>query len=378
MMKSYNRITGAESDFDVLLSFKKFPIHMLENESTDIKKDKTHPLSIGIDSLSGVVQVLDPPTKEELYVDSHSNAVGGVWNGHHRMVADIIRNYHPKNVLEIGGATGILESYYNKDALNTKNWVIVEPEPHPIKETSATFIKGFFPEALPKGMVYDLLVHTHTMEHMDSICNFIKMISDHMPVGGKMIFSVPNFKELTETVATSILNFEHTVYLTEEYIEWLLASYRFKLLDKQNYINHSIIYCVERINNPIANAIDFKSLYRINKAAFEKYILTHKQRIEELNARIAEADYPVLFFGAHIAMQYYIAFGLNVTGIKHVIDNDKYKHTKRVAGTNKKVYSPSKLSEYEKCAVILPQSPYAEEIKKQILTDINPNVIFWE
>ncbi len=377
MLKSYNRITGTESDFDSLLSFQEFPIHMLEDESTDCKKDKTHPLNIGIDRLSGVVQVLDPPDKEELYVDTHSNA-GGVWNGHHRMVADIIRSYHPRNVLEIGGATGILESFYNKETVCTESWVIVEPEPHPIKETSATFIQGFFPEALPKDMEYDLLVHTHTMEHMDSICGFIQMISDHMPTGNKMVFSVPNFKELTKTMATSILNFEHTVYLTEEYIEWLLATYRFRLLDKQYYINHSIIYCVERIDSSITNTLDFKNLYKSNKAAFDKYILIHRQRIAKLNKQMAEFDYPVLFFGAHIAMQYYIAFGLDITRIKYVIDNDKYKHTKRVAGTNIKVYSPLKLGAYEKCAVILPQSPYAEEIKKQILTEINPNVIFWE
>ena len=60
-----------------------------------------------------------------------------------------------------------------------------------------------------------------------------------------------------------------------------------------------------------------------------------------------------------------------------VLDNDKQKQNKRLYGTNLNVRSPKILSEYEKPIVILKVGIYKDEIKKDILENINPKTILF-
>jgi hypothetical protein len=86
----------------------------------------------------------------------------------------------------------------------------------------------------------------------------------------------------------------------------------------------------------------------------------------------------VFLFGGHVASQYLISYGLNIECIESILDNDPKKQGRRLYGTNLKVRSPQVLRNMGKVNVILRQGVFNKEIKKDIITKINKNVVFWE
>lgn len=118
------------------------------------------------------------------------------------------------------------------------------------------------------------------------------------------------------------------------------------------------------------------SLYKNNKKLYDDYIKYHEDLIKELNQKMLEADGPIYLFGAHVFAQYLIAFGLNAGLVTSILDNDKNKHGKRLSGTNLIVSSPEVLRNIDSPMVILKAGVYNEEIKSQILRDINNGAVF--
>jgi hypothetical protein len=89
-----------------------------------------------------------------------------------------------------------------------------------------------------------------------------------------------------------------------------------------------------------------------------------------------QKDQKLYLFGAHIFSQYLISFGLNVNLLECIIDNDVNKQGKRLYGTDLKVFSPKILSKDNDPVVILKAGVYNQEIKKNILENINSNTSF--
>ena len=70
--------------------------------------------------------------------------------------------------------------------------------------------------------------------------------------------------------------------------------------------------------------------------------------------------------------------GLITKSIVNLLDNDIYKQEKRLYGTNLIVKSPKILSNIVKPIVILKAGVYNNEIKQDILENINQNTFFLE
>ena len=70
--------------------------------------------------------------------------------------------------------------------------------------------------------------------------------------------------------------------------------------------------------------------------------------------------------------------GLNISKIKSILDNSKTKQGKRLYGTNIIVHSPEILRNEKTPVLILKAGIYNNEIKNQILSQINSDTIFWE
>jgi hypothetical protein len=91
---------------------------------------------------------------------------------------------------------------------------------------------------------------------------------------------------------------------------------------------------------------------------------------------IENCDYPVYLFGAHIFSQYLLKSGLNGSVIVNILDNDQKKQNKRLYGTNLTVESPEILRNVKNPVVILKAGFYNEEIKSDIINNINPKTTF--
>jgi hypothetical protein len=174
---------------------------------------------------------------------------------------------------------------------------------------------------------------------------------------------------------TNALNFEHTVYLSEDYLDFILNQNSFKIIKKLYFKkDHSIFYAVKKINN--LNKFLKINLYKKNKNLFLNYFRKQKKIVKKINQHINKSNKKIFLFGAHVFSQYLISYGLNTKKITYILDNDKKKQEKRLYGTKFIIKSPKILANYDKPLVILRAGVYNKEIKNQILKEINKETSF--
>jgi len=183
---------------------------------------------------------------------------------------------------------------------------------------------------------------------------------------------------MLERKYTNCINFEHTIFLTDPYIEFLLAKYGFRLKGKEYFMeDHSIFYAAVR-DPSIKPIVLPHGLYEKNKQLYLNYVKYHEELIKELNGKIKESTQPVYLFGAHVFAQYLIAFGLDTSRIISILDNDINKQGKRLYGTRLTVESPNAIKNIGNVKVILKAGVYNQEIKAQIWETINKETEFLE
>ena len=370
--RRFDIVTGAV-DINDLHSIKDFPVFMgCVDHSTEIDLVAEQTWSICRDS--GLLQLKKIIPLDILYQSQHAGAVGEIWMEHHRQFSKFLLGYNPSSVFEIGGAHGILSKEYQQ--FGKTQWTILEPNPSPIDGCEAHFIKGFFDDSFSFTEPFDTVVHSHVFEHIYEPDEFMRHLSGFIEPGKHLVFSLPNMQVMLERKYTNCINFEHTVFLTEPYVEYLLAKHGFRVLQKEYFLDdHSIFYATVRDSTVKPVALP-DGLYEKNKQLYLEYVTYHKELIKDLNTRMANTKQPIYLFGAHVFAQYLLAFGLDTTRIVSLLDNDPKKQGKRLYGTNLKVQSPKALRDVKDPIVILKAGVYNQEIKNDILLNINPSTIF--
>jgi hypothetical protein len=333
-------------------------------------------MSWKISKQSGMIQLNPLLPLDIIYSTEHgSGTTGKAWDEHHTSFAEFIYKFKPKSILEIGGLHGILaEKYLKLD--NNVNWTMIEPNPTVDPNLPIKVIKGFFNDEFTSNEKFEAVIHSHVLEHVYNPDEFISHKSSFMNNGDLLIFTIPNMEVMLANNYTNCINFEHTIYFTEPYVEYFLNKYGFELIEKTYFkTDHSIFYCVRKISNLTPTALQ-NGLYKKNKLVFQNYIESHLNDVNQLNKTILETDLPVYLFGAHVFSQYLISYGLNTKKITYILDNDKKKQEKRLYGTKFIIKSPKILANYDKPLVILRAGVYNKEIKNQILKEINKETSF--
>lgn len=368
-------ITG-DDDLEDLHCLPGFPVFMgsVETERVD---DLSFDMEWSISKSSGVIQLKKLLPLDVLYQSqTTTSAVGALWMEHHRAFAEFVGRYAPKAVLELGGAHGILAKEYER--IDKVSWTILEPNPAPVSGSNARFIKGFFDDKFRLGAPIDTVIHSHVYEHLYEPDRFTQHLADFLTDGQRMLFAVPHLRSWLEKKYTNCINFEHTVFLTEPYIEYLLSKHGFRVEKKEYFrTDHSIFYACVRDRTITPSVLD-SSLYQVNKSIYGNFVKYHEDLIAELNEQLSKFSGPVYLFGAHVFAQYLLAFGLKTGKILGLLDNDPNKHGKRLYGTDLTVFSPQVLRELPNPAVILKAGVYNDEIKTDILNNINAHTVFFE
>ncbi len=371
-------VLGGE-DLEHLYTFEKFPVFM-GCVIHSIDDDLLENMSWYISKSSGLIQLNPLLPLDVVYFTEHgSGTVGKLWNEHHFSFSNFIKKFNPKSILEIGGLHGILaKNYLTLD--QTIKWTMIEPNPRVDSGVPIKVIKGFFDDNFKSEEQFDAVVHSHVLEHIYEPKVFFNHLSTFIEDGKLLIFSVPNMEEMIKRKYVNCINFEHTFLLTERYIDYFLEIMGFEIIEKEYFKDdHSVFYSarkIGRIDLESSKSDDLSNQYERNKKVFNDYINFHREDVEELNNIISNSDHPIFLFGAHVFAQYLISFGLNTEKVIHIIDNDLQKSEKRLYGTNLTTKSPKILSDYESPIVILRAGVYNDEIKTDILKNINSNTIF--
>jgi hypothetical protein len=379
LIKRNNDVIAGQKDLINLYCFKKFPVFM--GSTNQKKKDALlADMSWDISKSSGVIQLNPLLPLEIIYQENHgSGCVGNLWKQHHQAFAEFVHQFGFKTVLEIGGLHGILSKLYCElDNKKDIDWTIIEPNPIPAEGVTANFIRGYFDEEFKLDKEVDAVLHSHVFEHIYDPHTFLKHINNFLPDGKYHLFSLPNLEEMLKRKYTNALNFEHTIFLTEPYIEYLLHQYNFRIVSRKYFKeDHSIFYACIRESSVQPTKLP-TGLFAHNKQLFLEYVDHHVNLVRDLNSKIEnlEKNHKLYLFGAHIFSQYLINFGLNVKRIENILDNDSEKQGKYLYGTDLTVASPKILRDEKNPTVILRAGIYNEEIK-QAIEKINPKTIFF-
>jgi hypothetical protein len=369
-------ISGNE-DLELLYSFKDFPVFMGcvdHPQEEDLKTD----MKWWISKSTGSLQLNPLIPLDVLYANSHgSGSTGELWMQHHREFAEFVRDYDVESALEIGAGHGILSKNY-LEMVPDAQWTIVEPNPAIESSNNIRVIREMFDRNFSLDHLVDAIIHSHVIEHLYEPFDLIADISQSLEQGQLHLFSVPRLEIMLKRKYTNCINFEHTVFLTEPFIDYLLSVNGFDLLEKRYFLyDHSIFYACKKVGTavkiqPIPNE------YEKNRRVYEEYVGFHLDLINNLHDKIASHDGKVFMFGGHVFSQYLICFGLDESKIECILDNDTNKQGKRLYGTSLMVQSPKILKDIENAAIILRAGIYNEEIEEDIVNNINPKVIFWK
>jgi SAM-dependent methyltransferase len=368
-------LNGAD-DLEPLASFPSFPVFMGCTDrpaAEDVRAD----MNWFISRTTGIVQLNPLLPLDVLYAEGHgSGSIGAIWDEHHRSFARFVQEAGVAHVFEIGGGHGKLSMFAAE--LGVADWTILEPNPSPAAGCTARFVRGFFDAAFTHDAPFDAVVHSHVLEHIYEPDLFLQHLAAFMATGKHLIFSVPNMEIMLGRGYTNTLNFEHTLLLNAPFIDYLLAKNGFRVVRRATFReDHSLFF--DAVRDPLVQKPSTPPcLYVQNRQLFSAFVDQHRERIDRLNEALSHDEGPVYLFGAHIFAQFLFAFGLDETRLVAVLDNDPKKQGRRLVGTSLAVKAPRVLAGLARPVVILKAGVYNDEIRNDILTNINPSARFWE
>ncbi len=364
-----------KTNLEHLFTFKDFPVFMGCTDEP-IGNDIIADMVWKIDPDTGMIQLSKLIPLEILYMHQHMDATGATWTDYNNSLADFIFQKRIGNILEIGGGSGKLANLIlnlDKDV----EYTVVEPNPTFNSHNRLKTIKSFFSKEI-NNLKLDIktIVLSQVLEHVYDPELFLAEVRGCLPKGGRFIFGYPNLEYLFSNKYTNAINFEHTMLMTDFFLDYFLKKTGFTILEKKSFGNHSYFYEVQKAELVPNLPMNLESRYSYYKNMFEDYISYHTKLVSQLNKTISTCTKPIYLFGAHIFSQYLIAFGLNTERIVSILDNSELKIGKRMYGSNIRVESPKRLDDVKDPVIILKAGLYNNEIKSDILNNINSSATF--
>lgn len=363
-----------KNNLEHLHTFENFPVFFGCTEEIQ-EKDIVADMVWEIDTSTGIVQLSQLVPLDILYMEQHVDATGLTWDRYNHAFSDYVLENKIGNIIEIGGGSGkIAKIILNKE--NNITYTVIEPNPLFEEKDNLKVIKAFFSrEFKSKFDSSNTVIFSQVYEHVYDPEEFLVEINEFLPVGGRLVFAYPNLEYWFKEKFTNAINFEHTMLMTDYYVDYFLKKTGFKIIEKIEYEKHSHFYTVEKVKKELDN-FSLDNRYEHYKNMFNDYINYYKDLISQLNQQIEETNSEVFLFGGHIFSQYLIAFGLNTSKVINILDNSPLKQEKRLYGSDLIVKSPKILSNYNNPIVILKAGLYNKEIIEDILNNINPNTKF--
>lgn len=373
--RSYSVVTN-KRNLEHLYTFKNFPVFFgCTNKSSN--EDIVADMVWEIDPESGMIQLSKLVPLDLLYMEQHLNPLGKTWNEYNEAFSEFVINESKSDIIEIGSGNGMIANLLLEKNPNL-NLTCVEPNPTFKEKSRLKIIKSFFTSNFKEKLdTNSTIIFSQLYEHIYDPQEFLDQISFFLPIGGKMVFAYPQLEHWFKNKFTNAINFEHMMLMTDYYVDFFLENSGFIIKEKISYKNHSHFYVVEKVQDPLVHR-DFtkENRYSFYKEMFQDFIKHHTDMVKKINAKTQKSESPLFLFGGHIFSQFLIQFGLQVDKIINILDNSPIKQNKRLYGTNLEVVSPQILRDYDNPTVILKAGVYNEEIKKDILENINPNTAF--
>lgn len=369
-----NSILTKKENLERIFQLPNFPVYA-GCVDAPISDDVFLNLDVSICKDTGIIQLDLIPSLDLIYLRPHNDSIGKIWEDHHNEFAKFISKFPFKKVLEIGGGTTKLSSIILKNNPDVE-WTIIDPNMLDIENKNITVVNDYFHNKLDIDREFDVVIHSHTIEHMKDPVQFVIDVSNYLKKDGFHIFTFPNMIEWLSRKYLNCINFEHPQFLAEPFVDSILEKQRFKIFEKQFFReDHSIFYAAKKISNPLKN--DFPNKYPEFKKMYLDFIDYFKDFTHKINDELEHFSGEVYLFGAHMFSQYLIAFGIDQKKIIGILDNSELKIGKRLYGTKFDVFHPDVIKNRKNIAIILKVGSYRQEILEQLIK-INPHIKIFE
>jgi len=371
--RNYSILTQ-KNNTEILFTLKNFPVSMscVDEKFND---EKYLDMIFCICKDTGLIYLKKYPLLKDIYITPHnSTSYGNIWKNLFENISDKVHNIFNElefSLLEIGGGSLLLASKILDNCKNIQNYDIYEKNSSlkHINNPKITLYEEYFTNNTKIDKKYDIIIHSHVLEHVWDCSEFMNCISNINH--NYHLFAIPNLEEQFSKKFPNSFNFEHNVLITEPYVDVMLHNNNYEIILKEKYLDHSIIYITKKIERDNQELI-FPNKYKMYKKLAIDYFSYYNDLIIYLNNQIDLYKGKIYLFGAHIFSQILIHFGLNTSKIINILDNSKEKTNLKLYGTKLTIKLPI-IIENNECAVILKVSSYQEEIKNQLL-QINSNV----
>lgn len=319
----------------------------------------------------GCVQLKELIDPNILYKTPHNPTLGNTWNEHNIKLAEYITERDIEDVLDVGGANlKIANIVTQSDTI--KSYTVVDISANCYDQNSNPKIKTIkdFVENIKIYNKFDCVVLSHTFEHFYEPKNVLNVIKNLLNENGLVIISVPNIENQLKDGFLNALNFEHTYYINDYYIDLICGNCGFELVDKKEFSKYNSFYIYKKSKNTLTNIILSKKEHA--KEIYQNHILQIKKDVENINNFIKNKE--IYCFGAHVFTQMLINFGLDVKKIKSILDNDPNKIGNYLYGTTLKINSPSVIKDDDHPIILLRVAQYKDEIIEGLYKH-NSNII---
>lgn len=350
----------------------QFPIYMGTTNRPQVE-DLYHDMIFAKCELCDSIQLKELIPLDILYKESHTGIIGATWASHHAQFCTFAEKYAHGVVVEIGGSNlavaNRLSSSEKIDSIMVfDNQIYMEN----IKSEKIILREEFFDvKNVPSSV--SCVMHTHLIEHLYKPIEEFKKIHEAMPDNGYMLFAAPLIGRMLKRYFTNAMNFEHTYLLTEAKIDEMMTTSGFTLVEKEYFSEYAAFYAYKKTAS--AKKSDLKK-HPEDVKIINNFVGHYLNEVKKIQAQINSSPEKTFIFGAHIFTQYLLSFGLNEKHFCNILDNDPKKIGNRLYGTDLIVQSPKILKDVEKPTVVLKAAQYTEEIKKDIIENINPNTRF--
>lgn len=329
-----------------------------------------HDLKYGVCSNCATLQLSELIPLQTLYRSNHNTeVVGSTWSLHNDAFGRFInRTSKHEDILEVGAPDTRFLPYFKWNS-----WTLIEPNPTAKIPPEVKTIKDWLKPGLDISNKVDTVVLSHVFEHFYDPFEALKVLSEYVVDGGKVIISIPDFETITREylMPPGGLHFEHTFNLNLHNFPLLIERAGFQVKEVEYFKNHSIFISIEK--QPIKSSTELDRIKKANLKMNDDFMTTltkYRTLAEDLQHRSKSWPSPAYIFGAHFPAQFLFALGVDPYNFNCVLDNSRAKVGQVLYGTNLMVLFPQELERDTKPLVIVQMGPYTQEISEQ-LTKVN-------
>ena len=169
------------------------------------------------------------------------------------------------------------------------------------------------------------------------------------------------------------MNFEHSYFIDMSITEAILNFSNFEITKTKKFSPYAA-FIIATKKEGIKRKTSLKNLN--HEQIFEGFYQHHYNDVQRIIKELENNKEETFIFGAHIFTQFLFGFGLKEECFLNVLDNDPAKVGNRLYGTKLQIKSPKILKDIKNPVVVLKAAMYTDEIKEDILKNINPNTRF--